>query len=338
MAVTPLSLVMVPLVLLLVLVLVPSRPVVAEADCSAPPPALLLASQVAELARTALSADTGRQHGGPAGLSDPPALPVDSQSTPDRPAAAAGSQDDLLARVQQLEQTVERLSAVAGRDGGPGEPGTGDAGRPATCLQLQRQNGSLPDGVYQLSALSTPVYCDFSHDGGGWTLLLTAATRDGWDRLNVRLRSADQPSLTDNYSILGRGDLLKTFGRGARFAYRLEGQAQVNRRQWGGIWLAPRDYTFTPETDTQRDIALVVKFNSWTYKKTSLQKTMPWINVEYNFNGDPLLTSTLKASGDWWGTLITDPAKTGWYHSPWISNGAQQSGTVLYWMREEVLP
>ncbi|KAF0302202.1 hypothetical protein FJT64_025690 [Amphibalanus amphitrite] len=209
---------------------------------------------------------------------------------------------------------------------------------PATCLQLQRANGSLADGVYQLAGLAEPVYCDFSHDGGGWTLLLTAASRAGWDRLNVRLRSADRPSLTDNYSILGRGDRLKAFGTGHRFAYRLEGQAQVDRRQWGGIWLAPRDYTFTPETDTQRDIALVKKFDLWTYGEPSLQKTMPWINVEDFLKGRPLLTTTLKESNNWWGTLLTDPATTSYQHSPWISAGAPQSGTVLYWMREEVLP
>ena len=310
---------------------------------------------MAELARTALTADTSGQYrdGGPAALSGSPGSPADqngSQGTPDQPAAvsgsqaasAAGSQGDVLDRLQRLERTVEQLSAavtgLGGGGGGTEDPEVGVAAAPATCLQLQRQNGSLPDGVYQLSALPEPVYCDFSHDGGGWTLLLTAAARHGWDRLNVRLRSADRPSLTDNYSILGRGDLLKAAGNDTRFAYRLEAQAQVNRRQWGGIWLAPRHYTFTPETDTQRDIALVKKFNSWTYGKPSLQKTMPWINVEDYLEGMPLLTTTLKSSADWWGTLITDPTITNYQHSPWISGGAPQSGTILYWMREEVLP
>ena len=43
-----------------------------------------------------------------------------------------------------------------------------------SCLQLRDQGGSPQDGVYWFTGMSVPVFCDFSHDGGGWTLLLTA--------------------------------------------------------------------------------------------------------------------------------------------------------------------
>ena len=101
--------------LLSVLAVLPSGPVVradGPADCAVPPPALLLASQVTELARTALTAHSSRQdrHSGgpaapvsPAGSLDGPAAPTDP------PPAGTGPQSP----PSSSQRTVlERLAAL----------------------------------------------------------------------------------------------------------------------------------------------------------------------------------------------------------------------------------
>ena len=95
-----------------------------------------------------------------------------------------------------------------------------------SCLQLRNQGGAPQDGVYWLTGLPVPVLCDFSHDGGGWTLLLTAVSHPGWDALSALSRSPLSPSLTDNYSILEHADAIRDLRTGSRFAYRIETQAE----------------------------------------------------------------------------------------------------------------
>ena len=73
-----------------------------------------------------------------------------------------------------------------------------------SCLQLQDQGGSPQDGVSWFTGMPVPVLCDFSHDGGGWTLLLTARSHGGWNlepavagsapRLWTTTRSCDTPT------------------------------------------------------------------------------------------------------------------------------------------------
>ncbi|KAF0309461.1 hypothetical protein FJT64_019411 [Amphibalanus amphitrite] len=204
-----------------------------------------------------------------------------------------------------------------------------------SCLQLRDQGGAPQDGVYWFTGMPVPVLCDFSHDGGGWTLLLTAVSRDGWDLLSVLQRNDRSPSLTDNYSILQLGDAIRDLGNGTRFAYRIEAQAETGRQRWGGIWFAPRQYSFVDETGDQTQIRLVRKFDSWDYEDSGIEKRMPWLRALDEFT---VLTTTGTARGGRWGTLVLNKVQGSDYkHAPWISSGARHSGTVLYWMRENQL-
>ena len=105
-----------------------------------------------------------------------------------------------------------------------------------SCLQLRNQASSPQDGVYWFTGMPVPVFCDFSHDDGGWTLLLSAVSQHGWDPFSVLARNRLSPSLTDNYSILQYADAIRDLGTSDRFAYRIETQAETGRRRWGGIW------------------------------------------------------------------------------------------------------
>ena len=202
-----------------------------------------------------------------------------------------------------------------------------------SCLQLRDQGGSPQDGVYWFTGMPVPVFCDFSHDGGGWTLLLTARSRDGWNLLSVRSRRERSPSLDDNYSILRHADAVRDLGNGSRFAYRIETQAEKSRQRWGGIWLAPRNYSFIAEEPSQTKVACVRKFDKWNYKTNGVRKRMPWLNM---YQRDTASSATVLTTGDGpvpngWGSLLYDEGTTAYHHSPWSHPEAVQfwQGSVL---------
>ncbi|KAF0296345.1 hypothetical protein FJT64_006265 [Amphibalanus amphitrite] len=203
-----------------------------------------------------------------------------------------------------------------------------------SCLQLRNQ-GVAQDGVYWLTGLPVPVLCDFSHDDGGWTLLLTAVSRDGWDPYSVLGRSELSPSLTDNYSILRHADTIRDLGSGTRFAYRIETQAEKGRQRWGGIWFAPKHYSFVDETALQTNVSLMKRFDVWVYQSEGIKRRMPWINTWGYHEFKPVLTTATK-DVNFWGTLVTHSSEVRFSPSPWHPPSARDSGTVLYWMREEV--
>ena len=68
--------------------------------------------------------------------------------------------------------------------------------------------------------------------------------------------------------------------------------------RWGGIWRAPREYTFVATDNKQTFVELVKKFDNWKYDDYGVEKRMPWIS-------GPKLTTSWNATGDrQWGTLI----------------------------------
>ena len=68
--------------------------------------------------------------------------------------------------------------------------------------------------------------------------------------------------------------------------------------RWGGIWRAPRRYTFVATNNLQTDVQLVKKFDNWVYDDYGIEQRMPWIS-------GAKLTTSRNATGDrQWGTLI----------------------------------
>ena len=68
------------------------------------------------------------------------------------------------------------------------------------------------DGVFTIKPpgqLKVKTYCDFTTEGGPWTLLVTSKTHSGWNKDNMKKRNSDKPSLQDDYSILGLADAIK---------------------------------------------------------------------------------------------------------------------------------
>ena len=220
------------------------------------------------------------------------------------------------------------------------QAGTGsysDPDRPAcarSCLQLRNQATFPQDGVYWFTGMPAPVLCDFSHDGGGWTLLLTVAAGDGWNSLSVLRRNERSPSLNSNYAILTYADGIRDLGNGTRFAYRIEAQAEQGRRRWGGIWLAPRSYSFVHESPSQTDVSRAAMFDKWDYQDIGIEKRMPWLNLG---PGASVLTTSASALTQWYGTLVTHETIKDYKFSPWIHQKALHSGKILYWIREEML-
>ena len=245
----------------------------------------------------------------------------------------------LEARGEELDRCRPEPEPVCESHPEPQTEGTGPYLEPAkracarSCLQL-RDGADMQDGVYWLTGLPVPVLCDFSHDGGGWTLLLTVAARDGWNSLSVLKRNERSPSISSNYAILKYADDIRDLHNSSRFAYRIEAKAESGRRRWGGIWLAPRSYSFIHESPSQTNVQRAAKFDAWDYKDNGIEQRMPWLNLG---PGSAVLTTSASSTSHWYGTLVTHDTNRDFNFSPWIHQQALHSGRVLYWLREDVV-
>ncbi|XP_032217727.2 uncharacterized protein LOC5517368 isoform X2 [Nematostella vectensis] len=170
-----------------------------------------------------------------------------------------------------------------------------------------------------------PVYCNMTQSQGGWTLLVTS-TKNNWKANQVESRNIHRPSLSRDYSILGLGDQLKALSGATSFKYKLEAN---DRGRWGGVWLAPMEYTFTSTTNIQTNVSLVRKYNSWEYNwRNSLEKRMPWLGKTSG-----LLTTSTDSDYSEWGTVISSKAENN--PAPWISPEMVNPGAIWYWMNED---
>lgn len=108
-------------------------------------------------------------------------------------------------------------------------------------LSLGKQTGvQFPDGVYTINPDGKgPVktYCDMTHDGGGWTLLVTSHTNT-WTADNIKQRNPNRPTLNGDFSILYKADDIKNSLNvaGEWFEYRIEGHERGKLYTRRNLW------------------------------------------------------------------------------------------------------
>ncbi|XP_066269371.1 uncharacterized protein [Branchiostoma lanceolatum] len=209
---------------------------------------------------------------------------------------------------------------------------------PRSCreaLDRARILGEYPHhGIYQIRVKNRVlrVHCDMYRDGGGWTLLVTATTRERWEG-HVTERHVGYPSVSHDYSILGFGDMIKDSFPGKKFHYRIE--AGPNRH-WGGVWEAPKNYSLVHGNPHQTDVNILRRYGPWTHGTGSLGHRVPWVP---NSPASPALltTSSLADENIPWGTLVAREPRT---EDKNITNMiadelSTQDISVRYWIREE---
>ena len=106
------------------------------------------------------------------------------------------------------------------------------------------------------------------------------------------------------------------------FQYRIE--ADGNNR-WGGIWEAPRDYTFLSTSDKQTKVKIVKKFDSWD-ENSNLGKRMPRLGLSRD-----LLLSSASTVNDSSGSLAYN---SGASSASYLEPEKPKPNVVRYWMRE----
>ena len=104
------------------------------------------------------------------------------------------------------------------------------------------------------------------------------------------------------------------------------------RQRWGGIWKAPKRYSFVATTSSQYEVDLVKKYDNWKYatvRDTSYHKLMPYLA------GDHRLLTTDSHRHEWyWGTLIAGPGNDRFGVAP-VIRSVRPTDRVYYWVREE---
>ena len=90
---------------------------------------------------------------------------------------------------------------------------------PGSCRMLQRA-GYRTDGVYRHRGLPAPLYCDMTLNLGGWTLLTSSVSNEGWTLDYVIERRRDTPGIDINYSILGLGEQILSTSPKSVYKYR----------------------------------------------------------------------------------------------------------------------
>lgn len=103
--------------------------------------------------------------------------------------------------------------------------------------------------------------------------------------------------------------------------------------QNGGIWKAPKSYSFVARNNLQTDVELLTKFGNWEYGILNLEKRMPWVCEESYCRG---ILTTSEHDLMYFGSIISGSLYDGnWgLPAPWFEDDADWPGIIWYWMRE----
>ena len=103
--------------------------------------------------------------------------------------------------------------------------------------------------------------------------------------------------------------------------------------QYGGIWRAPKTYSFVARNNSQTNVELVKKFSDWEYSYLSIQKRMPWVCVEDYCQG---IFLTASYDNGFWGSIVTGLSYGNDFGlpAPWMEEEQMSPGVIWYWIRE----